>query len=209
MLAWAKMIAKKLSDLGYQQITALGKALAKQGVFQDHWILGYMLRHRETLGGAAARMGKKIVKPAFQRGLNEFSFTGLLNASDNGKPTAKHLSTDRKIYFKELDEAVDNWQKNKKENLQKKWAELTKNVNDVKQYRCAQKAKIALAMSYSGEISQLVASTLKMQTIEQIRLQLLRKKRSATKFLFSDKTSCIHGLNETPFITAENKRFFT
>ena len=114
MPAWAKMIAKKLSDLGYQQITALGKALAKQGVFQDHWILGYMLRHRETLGGAAARMGKKIVKPAFQRGLNKFSFTGLLNASDNGKPIAKDLSTYRKIYFKELDEAIDNWQKQRR-----------------------------------------------------------------------------------------------
>ena len=99
--------------------------------------------------------------------------------------------------------------KNKEENLQKKWAEFTKSVNDVKQYRCAQKAKIALAMSSGGEISQLVASTLKTQTIQQIRLQLLRKKRSVTKFLFSDKTSCIHGLNETPFITAENKRFFT
>ena len=99
--------------------------------------------------------------------------------------------------------------KNKKENLQKKWAEFTKSVNDVKQYRCAQKAKIALAMSYSGEISQLVASTLKTQTIQQIRLQLLRKKRSATKFIFSEKTFCIHGFNETPFITAENKRFLT
>lgn len=200
---------EKLFDLGYQQSTALGKAVAKKAVFQDRWIRGDMLGHRVTLGGAAVGMGKKNIKPAFHRGLNEFSSTGLLNASYNGKPIAKDPSTDRKIYFKELGEGVDNWQKNKKENLQKKWAEFTKSVNDVKKYSCAQKAKTALAMSSSGEISQLVASTLKTQTIQQTRLQLLRKKRSATKFIFPEQTFCIYGFNETPFITAENKRFLT
>ncbi|NCW15910.1 MAG: hypothetical protein EBW38_11850 [Rhodobacteraceae bacterium] len=75
----------KLSALGHEQSVALGNALSQYGVMPEAWVMGDMRRHCETLEGIAQGMGVSKLAPLIHSGLNEFDFTGLLNARYRGQ----------------------------------------------------------------------------------------------------------------------------
>ena len=114
----------KLSALGHEQSIALGKALSQHGVMPEAWVMGDMRRHRETLEGIARGMGNSNLGPLIHNGLNEFDFTGLLNARYRGQAAPDNMHSDRKTHFRILRETVLAWQRDEIEDPPETWGAL-------------------------------------------------------------------------------------
>ena len=99
----------KLSDVGHEQSVALGKALFEQGITIDYLVRGDMVRHVETLKGISQGTRTQVSHQIVTPDLNEYDFTGLLNARfvDGKAPAGLH--TDRKTPFRLLSETLGLW----------------------------------------------------------------------------------------------------
>ncbi|SDI87122.1 histidine phosphatase family protein [Lutimaribacter saemankumensis] len=196
----------QLSQLGHRQSRALGEALAERGVRPDAVIIGSMRRHRETLDGILAGLGRKM-EPEIHEGLNEFDFTGLLNARFRDAPAPENMHTERKSHFRTLRETVLSWQRDEIENPPETWAEFAARVEDARQTLLKPDARQVLAVSSGGPIGQLVATTLNTPPEEQIKIQLQTRNCGVTRFIYSPRGAFyFHGFNETPHITAANEK---
>ena len=112
----------KLSDVGHEQSVALGKALFEQGITIDHWVRGDMVRHAETLKGISQGTRTQVSHQIVTPDLNEYDFTGLLNARFVGGQAPAGLHTDRKTHFRLLRETLALWQNDEIANPPESWA---------------------------------------------------------------------------------------
>ena len=103
----------KLSEVGHEQAVALGKAIFEQGITIDHWVSGDMVRHAETLRGISQGMRTQVSHQIVTPDLNEYDFTGQLNARFVGSKAPVGLHTDRKTHFRALRETLALWQNDK------------------------------------------------------------------------------------------------
>jgi len=198
-----------LSDLGHMQSFALGQAIAAQGVRPDLWVIGDLNRHRETLAGIQLGMGMAEATPEIHPGLNEFDFTGLLNARFGMGGGPKDMHSDRKTHFKILRETVLAWQRDEIANPPEKWADFARRIEAARRFIMREGPATVLAVSSGGPIGQMVASVLQTPDDQLIKLQLQVKNCSLTRFIFTQKACYLHGFNETPHITAETHQFLT
>ena len=198
-----------LSDLGHMQSFALGQAIAAQGVRPDLWVIGDLNRHRETLAGIQRGMGMAEATREIHPGLNEFDFTGLLNARFGTDGGPKDMHSDRKTHFKILRETVLAWQRDEIANPPETWADFTRRIEAARRFIMREGPATVLAVSSGGPIGQMVASVLQTPDDQQIKLQLQVKNCSLTRFIFTQKACYLHGFNETPHITAETHQFLT
>ena len=199
----------KLSKLGQKQSYALGQALAIQGVRPDIWIRGDMRRHRETIKGIAKGMGLDTVKTEIHAGLNEYDFTGLLNARYLRNPAPENMHTDRKTHFRTLRETVLEWQADCIENPPETWVDFEQRIEGARKFIMREGANTVLALSSGGAISQMISAALETPKEIQIRLQLQMKNCAVNRFIFTRKGFYVHGFNESPHITRETSNFLT
>ena len=199
----------KLSELGHEQSIALGEALFERGIIPDVWVMGDMRRHRETIEGIAQGMGTSNPAPLIHSGLNEFDFTGLLNACYFGQPAPDNMHNDRKTHFRLLRQTVLAWQRNEIENPPETWDAFVNRIEEARQFIVAQDEQKVLALSSGGAIGQMVAATLKTKAEQQIKLQLQIKNCSVSRFIFTSSAFYLHGFNETPHITTATQRLLT
>ena len=199
----------KLSELGHEQSYALGQALALQGVRPDTWVMGSMRRHRETFEGIAKGMGLDTVKTEIHAGLNEFDFTGLLNARYRGNPAPENMHTDRKTHFRTLRDTVLEWQADNIENPPETWAEFEWRIEVARKFIMRDGANTVLVLSSGGAISQMISAALETPKEQQIRLQLQMKNCAVNRFIYTRKGFYLHGFNESPHITQETDHFLT
>ena len=198
-----------LSDLGHAQSFALGQAIAAQGVRPDLWVIGDLNRHRETLDGIQRGMGMAPVAPEIHAGLNEFDFSGLLDARFPNGGGLKDMHSDRKTHFKTLRETVLAWQRDEIADPPESWGSFTQRIEAARRFIMRDGPATVLAVSSGGPIGQMVASVLQTPTDQQIKLQLQVKNCSLTRFIFTQKACYLHGFNETPHINAETHQFLT
>ncbi|MEL0122517.1 MAG: histidine phosphatase family protein [Paracoccaceae bacterium] len=199
----------KLSELGHEQSVALGNALSQHGVMPEAWVMGDMRRHRETLEGIAKGMGISNLAPLIHNGLNEFDFTGLLNARYRGQAAPDNMHSDRKTHFRILRETVLAWQRNEIEDPPETWGGFVGRIEAARQFIVSQGVKTILAVSSGGAIGQMVAATLQTPAEQQIKLQLQIKNCSVSRFIFTTSAFYLHGFNETPHITTATQRLLT
>ena len=119
-----------------------------------------MRRHRETIEGIAQGMGASNPAPLIHSGLNEFDFTGLLNACYFGQPAPDNMHNDRKTHFRLLRQTVLAWQRNEIENPPETWDAFVNRIEAARQFIVAQDGQKGLALSSGGAIGQMVAATL-------------------------------------------------
>lgn len=198
----------KLSKLGHEQAIALGKALAQQGVTPKHWVIGSMVRHRETMEGIQKGMGIEAAQPFVHVGLNEYDFTGLLEArfAEANAPDGMH--TDRKTHFKLLKETVRLWQNDQIENPPETWQHFCTRLNDARDFIKTLHGDV-LAVSSGGAIAQMARTALLAPNETQILMQLQIKNCSVHKFIFNERAFYLSGFNETPHITSESEALLT
>lgn len=194
-----------LSDLGHRQSKALGAALKRQGVKPDKVFIGAMKRHRQTWEGMAIGMGLDVT-PQILPGLNEFDFSGLLNARfvDGGAPIGMH--DDRRAHFRTLRDTVLMWQRDEIAAPPEIFSDFSARVLEAREIIAASGATTALAVSSGGAIGRTVADVTGGPADQMIALQLQVKNCAVARFVISRNGTWLNGFNETPHITAENEQ---
>lgn len=190
----------KLSELGHRQAEALGAALRAQGFsWPDKLIIGSMVRHRETFEGIAKGFGVTAT-PEVHPGLNEFDFSGLLSAHDQGDARPEHTTHDRAAHFRQLKATVLAWQKGEIENPPESFEAFVDRVSDA----LAAADGDTLMVSSGGAISQMIRLVMAAPAEQQILLQLQMKNCAVNKIVQGRNGAYLHGFNETPHINAAN-----
>ena len=201
----------KLSEVGHEQAVALGKALFEQGITIDHWVRGDMVRHAETLRGISQGMRTQVSHQIVTPDLNEYDFTGQLNARFVGSKAPAGLHTDRKTHFRALRETLALWQNDKILNPPESWAAFETRLKRAQQTIFGLEGDTILVVSSGGAISKIVANALGVSHAKQVDLQLQIKNASMSTFIYSRRTGgfFLNAFNETPFVSAKTQHLLT
>ena len=201
----------KLSDVGHEQSVALGKALFEQGITIDHWVRGDMVRHAETLKGISQGTRTQVSHQIVTPDLNEYDFTGQLNARFVGSKAPVGLHTDRKTHFRALRETLALWQNDKILNPPESWAAFETRLKRAQQTIFGIEGGTILVVSSGGAISKIVANALGVSQAKQVDLQLQIKNASMSTFIYSRRTGgfFLNAFNETPFVSAKTQHLLT
>jgi broad specificity phosphatase PhoE len=201
----------KLSEVGHEQAVALGKALFEQGITIDHWVRGDMVRHTETLKGISQGMRTQVSHQIVTPDLNEYDFTGQLNARFVGSKAPVGLHTDRKTHFRALRETLALWQNDKILNPPESWAAFETRLKRAQQTIFGLEGDTILVVSSGGAISKIVANALGVSHAKQVDLQLQIKNASMSTFIYSRRTGgfFLNAFNETPFVSAKTQHLLT
>ena len=201
----------KLSEVGHEQAVALGKALFEQGIAIDHWVRGDMVRHAETLRGISQGMRTQVSHQIVTPDLNEYDFTGQLNARFVGSKAPVGLHTDRKTHFRALRETLALWQNDKILNPPESWAAFETRLKRAQQTIFGLEGDTILVVSSGGAISKIVANALGVSHAKQVDLQLQIKNASMSTFIYSRRTGgfFLNAFNETPFVSAKTQHLLT
>ena len=201
----------KLSEVGHEQAVALGKALFEQGITIDHWVSGDMVRHAETLRGISQGMRTQVSHQIVTPDLNEYDFTGQLNARFVGGKAPAGLHTDRKTHFRALRETLALWQNDKILNPPESWAAFETRLKRAQQTIFGLEGDTILVVSSGGAISKIVANALGVSHAKQVDLQLQIKNASMSTFIYSRRTGgfFLNAFNETPFVSAKTQHLLT
>ena len=201
----------KLSDVGHEQSVALGAALFEQGITIDHWVRGDMVRHAETLMGISQGMRTRVTDQIVTPDLNEYDFTGLLNArfADGKAPAGLH--TDRKTHFRLLRETLALWQNGEIAKPPETWVTFEARLKRAQQAIFELQGDTILVVSSGGAISKIVANALGVSHAKQVDLQLQIKNASMSTFIYSRRTGgfFLNAFNETPFVSAKMQHLLT
>jgi broad specificity phosphatase PhoE len=201
----------KLSEVGHEQAVALGKAIFEQGITIDHWVRGDMVRHTETLKGISQGMRTQVSHQIVTPDLNEYDFTGQLNARFVGSKAPVGLHTDRKTHFRALRETLALWQNDKILNPPESWAAFETRLKRAQQTIFGLEGDTILVVSSGGAISKIVANALGVSHAKQVDLQLQIKNASMSTFIYSRRTGgfFLNAFNETPFVSAKTQHLLT
>jgi len=201
----------KLSEVGHEQAVALGKAIFEQGITIDHWVRGDMVRHAETLRGISQGMRTQVSHQIVTPDLNEYDFTGQLNARFVGSKAPVGLHTDRKTHFRALRETLALWQNDKILNPPESWAAFETRLKRAQQTIFGLEGDTILVVSSGGAISKIVANALGVSHAKQVDLQLQIKNASMSTFIYSRRTGgfFLNAFNETPFVSAKTQHLLT
>jgi broad specificity phosphatase PhoE len=201
----------KLSEVGHEQAVALGKAIFEQGITIDHWVSGDMVRHAETLRGISQGMRTQVSHQIVTPDLNEYDFTGQLNARFVGSKAPVGLHTDRKTHFRALRETLALWQNDKILNPPESWAAFETRLKRAQQTIFGLEGDTILVVSSGGAISKIVANALGVSHAKQVDLQLQIKNASMSTFIYSRRTGgfFLNAFNETPFVSARTQHLLT
>ena len=192
----------KLSELGHKKSYALGKALASQATQPDTWIISVMPRHREPIEGIAKGIRLNSISAEIQTSLNEFDFTGLLNAKYSGLTSPEKMHTDRKTHFRILRKTVLEWQADDIENPPETWTEFEQRIEVTKKKLIIRDgSQKVLARSSGTAISQMTAAALQTPRKQQIRLQLQMQNCAVNRFIFTRSKFYVHEFNESRHTT--------
>lgn len=194
----------KLSELGHAQSRALGRALKAQGVRPDAVWIGDMVRHRETLNGVLEGLDLKI-EPRVHTGLNEFDFTNLLDAKYASGEAPENMHTERKSHFRTLRDTVLEWEQGGIPGATESWIDFTNRVEAARTAMMNPDHGQVLAVSSGGAIARMIAALLECGPGQQIKLQLQMKNCAVNRFVYSARSTYLHGFNETPHINAANE----
>ena len=143
--------------------------------------------------------------PQIHAGLNEFDFTNLLDAKYAGQDAPENMHTERKSHFRTLRDTVLEWEQGGIPGAAESWADFTARVEDARQSIMNPDHGQVIAVSSGGAIARMIAMLLDCGPGQQIKLQLQMKNCAVNRFVYSARSTYLHGFNETPHINAANE----
>ena len=135
-------------------------AIATQGVQPDLRVDGHLNRHCETLHGIERGMDMAPLAPEIHSALNEFDFSGLLNARFPNGGGPKDMKSDRRTHFKTLHKSDLAWQRDEITDPPESWTTFAQRIAGAAHFIMRDGPDKVLAVSSGGPISQMVASVL-------------------------------------------------
>lgn len=187
-----------LSETGHRQSVWLGELLAGYGLRPDRLATGTMRRHTETLDGIRKAFGD-LPETEEHAGLNEYDFSGLLNAHHGGQ-APDDLHKDRRSHFRALRQTLAAWQNDEFANPPERFSDFAVRVEDARRMLCRPGAERVLAVTSGGPVSQIVGAALGMAPAARIELNLQVKNTAVTRFIFTERAFYLHSFNETPHL---------
>jgi broad specificity phosphatase PhoE len=143
--------------------------------------------------------------------LNEYDFTGLLDARFAGSKAPTGLHTDRKTHFRLLRETLAHWQNDEIATPPESWATFEARLERAQQTIFELEGDTILVVSSGGAISKIVANALGASHAKQVDLQLQIKNASMSTFIYSRRTGglFLNAFNETPFVSVKTQHLLT
>nr|WP_255670773.1 histidine phosphatase family protein [Cognatishimia sp. F0-27] len=198
----------RLSDLGFEQARALGRALKRRGMAAPTtFARGTLRRQRETL--EALCDGFEVAPETVQvlPGLDEFDFGALLAARFASEPAPEGLNSDRKLHFRVLRDTVLGWQRDEIAQPPEPFSGFAARVRAAAE--TLRGARDAIAVSSAGPIALMVAQALDAPDSQMIRLQLQMRNTAVTRLRAGRAALFLDGFNETPHIAGETDPLLT
>ena len=192
-----------LSPIGHEQAETLGHWFRQEGITPDLTAHGTLRRQKETLAGILKGLGIERT-PEEHPGLDEYDFSGLLNAKYAAGGAPKGMHTDHKSHFRTLRSTVAEWQRDEIPNPPETWADFAGRVDGAVRALMRDGVETVFAVSSGGAIGQAVSALLETPGVHQTKMQLQMKNTAITRFVFSPRNTYLHAFNETPHITAAN-----
>ena len=200
----------QLSDLGWQQSRWLGEYFLQRDIQFDRIITGTLKRHRETLQGITQGMGLIDATSLEHAGLNEYDSHVMLTARVAAGKMAgfdeANLSADRRVYFRELREALYDWSE---ANLHppgyQTFAQFRQGVVDGMTAATQGGAKCVLLVSSGGPISNMVGQVLQVPNRVTVDLNLQTRNSSISQFAFSANTLALMSFNTVPHLDLQER----
>ena len=191
----------RLSPLGHEQARAAGRALARRGVGAARLFTGSQRRHRETLEGVAEGLGCDPAAAELHPGLDEFDFSGLLDARfrEGGAPEGMH--EDRRAHFRTLRETVLLWQRDAIDAPPERWGEFVARVRAARDALAGAGADV-LAVTSGGPIGEMVRSVLEAPADGMIALQLQTLNCGLSRIVVGRQGLSLAAFNEVPHADA-------
>ncbi len=197
----------RLTPLGHQQARWLGEYFGERGVAFDHVITGTLRRHRETLAGIAAGLGR--APDASERpGLDEYDAEKLLAAwtAREGLP-AHPPDRDRRTHFQWLREALGAWSDGTLPlDAHRSFATF---VDDARLALAAAQASTAervLIVSSGGPIAAMLGAVLGLAPRAIINVNLQLRNAGLSELRFNARAMHCVSFNNVPHLDRADRR---
>ncbi len=181
----------QLTDLGFQQASALKTFWDRTGWSPDLIVAGTMQRHAQTLDGMKLSAHRTLA------GFNEYDFHDLLAVRFNGQ-TPSDVLQDRKTHFRILRETILDWQNGGLVEAHETWNAFQRRAEEALNAVTSSDARRVLIVTSGGVIGQTVASVMGAASQKMIDLNLQVKNTSISSFVFSKGRISLSGFNATP-----------
>ncbi len=187
----------QLSSMGWQQARWLGQWFAEQQIQFDRIALGTLVRHQETLAGILEGMGTTAPTqpPLVLPGLDEYHSEVMLR-EHLGQLPQFDLAQDRRIYFRQLREALYSWASGEMSPPNyPSYAQFRQGVVAALVQATATGAKSVLLVSSGGPISNMVGHVLQTPGPVTVDINLQTRNSSVSQFAFNEQGTSLMSFN--------------
>lgn len=197
----------KLSDLGIQQATWLGRYLNECGLKPSRIITGSLTRHKQTAASICQSLNFDGEMEE-HLGWNEFDFQAIVYAFLQLHPELTPITKNPKTFFSLLKKSMTEWSKNKlSSTLPESWSDFEDRVNDAMLFSKSKTTdKPILVISSGGAISMALKTLLRLDNAAMIDLNLQTRNTSVSEIYFNQSHDQLCSFNTIPHLDTKDRR---
>ncbi|MEO0368409.1 MAG: histidine phosphatase family protein [Pseudomonadota bacterium] len=210
----------QLSDVGLEQASIVGRALAQRLEGFDHVVSGTMHRHHQTADNCLMQLNKQADARTEHGGWNEYDHDDILRGLGENFQTPDainaYLATQenpKQVFEKAFNDSVNRWMSGEYDNYNETWTEfktriqaaLTESVE-----RARSGVKETAVFTSGGVISVVAQSLLGVPSEKMMQMNWTLMNCGITKVVVTKDRVFIASLNEhVHFESTDMKRFIT
>lgn len=208
----------QLSDLGHRQSRLLGDYFKQRHLGFEHFVVGDMQRHQQTMDGICEGLGIQSAERIVLPGLNEYNFQQMTQAygdaygDDPLYQTIEADPSDTKNYYRLLRKVLSFWVAGQIPEITETWIDFKSRVQSAQQQiqAMADRGNKILAIGSGGSISTFIGAVLAIPDETIFDLNLQYKNTAISHFFFNSKKMNLSGFNAVPHLdTNEMESFIT
>lgn len=193
----------RLSALGHRQARWLGEYFRDRGLEFDHVVCGDMLRHRETVTGILAGLGREPDGHFTDTDWNEFDFETLIRAFLEEHPQeTPDPDAPVRSFTRVLRQSLVAWAENRlAAELPERWDEFEERVRRGLQAASAPgNGKRVLVVSSGGAISMALRQVLAAPASAMVQMNLQLRNSSISHLFVNSGGIHFSGFNHVPHL---------
>lgn len=210
----------QLSDLGHQQSTRLGFALAERLPMFDQVYLGSMLRHKQTANNCLAAFDSSVdqVKASVDEGWNEYNHQDILAkyrpefaSHETMRAFLKKQDNPKKAFEYHFNKAMDRWmQGNHEDDYEESWRTFSGRVQTAFENVLAdtQLSKNVAVFTSGGPISLIAQSLLGVDQLQIMKMNWTLLNCGVTKIVSTNNRVFLSSLNDHSHFESEDSKHF-
>ena len=199
----------RLSELGIQQSTLLGRYFADNGFCFDNATSGTLSRQLDTMGNILTALSK----PPSQHQMedwNEFDFMAVVTEFIHQNPARKpQADTPKPVFYQLLKDAMLAWARDEVETSET-WQAFVNRVSNAFTHIQKNQPGTSLVVTSGGVIAALLHKILNLDLVTAIEMNLQIRNTSVNHFFVNAQRATLSGFNHLPHLNrAEHLELFT